>query len=216
VPTLLAGVEDADLVLLVGSDPRAEAPVLNARLRRANIAGGTHVASIGPHADLTYPVESLGLSAKTIEEVVSGKHPFAEKMKEAQRPLIIVGASLLRRADREGLLKGLHALADATGVVTAVGLDATFHHGTLQSKHGSIDDSRYGPVHVTHLAPGSECNPTARTGTASTCCTTPAAPWRPSTSASCPPTPPPPPTPRMSSSCIRSAPRRGLSQVESS
>ena len=44
-------------------------------------AGGTHVASIGPHQDLTYPTESLGLSAKTIEELVSGKHPFVEKMK---------------------------------------------------------------------------------------------------------------------------------------
>lgn len=77
------------------------------------------MASIGPHADLTYPVESLGLSAKTIEEVVSGAHAFAAKMKQAERPLIIVGASLLRRPDRDGLLKGLHALADATGVVTA-------------------------------------------------------------------------------------------------
>ena len=63
----LVGVEDADVVLLVGSDPRAEAPVLNARLRRANVAGGTHVASVGPHADLTYPVEKLGDSAKVLE-----------------------------------------------------------------------------------------------------------------------------------------------------
>ena len=115
----IVGVEDADLVLLVGSDPRIEAPVLNARLRRANIAGGTHVASIGPHGDLTYPVESLGVSAKTIDEVVSGKHPFAAKMKEAERPLIIAGASLLRRPDREGLLKGLHSLSDVAGVVTS-------------------------------------------------------------------------------------------------
>ena len=115
----IVGVEDADLVLLVGTDPRIEAPVLNARLRRANVAGGTHVASIGPHGDLTYPLESVGLSAKTIEEVVSGKHPFSAKLKAAERPLIIVGASLLRRPDREGLLKGIHALADAAGVVTA-------------------------------------------------------------------------------------------------
>ena len=49
----IVGVEDADVVLLIGSDPRVEAPVLNARLRRANVAGGTHVASIGPHGDLT-------------------------------------------------------------------------------------------------------------------------------------------------------------------
>jgi NADH dehydrogenase (ubiquinone) Fe-S protein 1 len=115
----IVGVEDADLVLLVGSDPRVEAPVLNARLRRACVAGGTAVASVGPHGDLTYPVEALGGSARTIEEICGGKHPFAAKLKAAERPLIIVGASLLRRPDREGLMKQLHALADASGVVTA-------------------------------------------------------------------------------------------------
>ena len=82
----IVGVEDADLVLLVGTDPRIEAPVLNARLRRANVAGGTHVASIGPHGDLTYPLESVGLSAKTIEEVVSGKHPFAREAQGCRAP----------------------------------------------------------------------------------------------------------------------------------
>lgn len=113
----LVGVEDADLVLLVGSDPRVEAPVLNARLRRANVAGGTHVASVGPHGDLTYPVESVGMSASTIEALASGKHPFRAKLDAAERPLIIVGASLLRRPDRDALMKHLHALSDAAGVV---------------------------------------------------------------------------------------------------
>ena len=113
----IVGVEDADLVLLLGSDPRIEAPVLNARLRRANVAGGTHVASVGPHSDLTFPVESIGDSARVIEELASGKHPFVEKLKAAERPLIIVGASLLRRPDRDGLMKQIHAVCDATGVV---------------------------------------------------------------------------------------------------
>ena len=113
----LVGVEDADLVLLVGSDPRLEAPVLNARLRRANVAGGTHVASVGPHGDLTYPVESVGSSAAAIEALASGKHPFRARLDAAERPLIIVGASLLRRPDRDALMKHLHALCDASGVV---------------------------------------------------------------------------------------------------
>ena len=113
----LVGVEDADLVLLVGSDPRVEAPVLNARLRRANVAGGTHVASVGPHGDLTYPVESVGASAAVVEQLASGKHPFRARLDAAERPLIIVGASLLRRPDRDALMKHLHALCDAAGVV---------------------------------------------------------------------------------------------------
>ena len=90
----IVGVEDADVVLLIGTDPRVEAPVLNARLRRANVAGGAHVASIGPHGDLTYPVEKLGESASAVEALASGKHAFAAKLKEAKNPLVIVGASI--------------------------------------------------------------------------------------------------------------------------
>lgn len=113
----IVGVEDADVILLIGSDPRSEAPVLNARLRRANVAGGTRVASVGPTRDLTYPVESLGDSARDLETLASGSHPFFETMKAAERPLIIVGASALRRADKDAVMKAIHALADATGVV---------------------------------------------------------------------------------------------------
>jgi len=113
----IVGVEDADVVLLIGSDPRVEAPVLNARLRRANVAGGTHVASIGPHGDLTYPVEKLGESASTVEALAAGKHPFAATLKEAENPLVIVGAGLLRRGDRDALLKRIHKMCDDVGVV---------------------------------------------------------------------------------------------------
>jgi len=114
----IAGVEEADLILLVGSNPRLEAPVLNARLRRAAIAGSVPVAVLGPKADLTYPVTHLGDSSATVGELASGKHAFAQQLKAAKKPLILVGAELLRRADRDVLLAQLHALADATGVVT--------------------------------------------------------------------------------------------------
>jgi NADH dehydrogenase (ubiquinone) Fe-S protein 1 len=110
-------VEDADLILLVGSNPRIEAPVLNARLRRAAIAGAVPVAVLGPAADLTYPTEHLGDAAATIGELASGAHPFAAKLKAAKKPLLLVGGELLRRGDRDALLAQLHALADATGVV---------------------------------------------------------------------------------------------------
>ena len=56
--------------------------MLNARLRRANVAGGTTWRP-SARGDLTYPLESVGLSAKAIEEVVSGKHPFSAKLKAA-------------------------------------------------------------------------------------------------------------------------------------
>ncbi len=58
--TTIAGVEAADAILLVGANPRWEAPVLNARIRKTWLAGPVKVANIGPAADLTYPVEQLG------------------------------------------------------------------------------------------------------------------------------------------------------------
>ena len=93
----IVGVEDADVVLLIGSDPRVEAPVLNARLRRANVAGGTHVASIGPHGDLTYPVERWASAPRGGRR---GKHPFAQRLKEAEPPVIVGAVCSARTATR--------------------------------------------------------------------------------------------------------------------
>jgi len=127
--TSIAGVEDADLILLVGTNPRVEAPVLNARLRRAAIAGFVPIAVLGPKADLTYPYTYLGDASATVAELASGKHAFAAQLKAAKKPLLLVGADLLRRADRDALLAQLHALADATGVVKPAEGAATAWNG---------------------------------------------------------------------------------------
>jgi len=114
----IVGIEDADCVLLVGSNPRVEAPVLNARLRRAHISGGVEVANIGSPLDLTFPTSELGPGAKVLDDLTSGKHAFFKKMKDAQNPMIIIGAGLVAREDRDALLSKLHTLAAKTGVVT--------------------------------------------------------------------------------------------------
>ena len=113
----LVGVEDADYVLLIGANPRTEAPVLNVRLRRAVIAGGATVASVGPKADLSYPSQHLGDTTATLEEVTSGKHAACEAIKAAQNPMVIVGSELLRRPDAKVMLKKIHAMCDELGVV---------------------------------------------------------------------------------------------------
>jgi NADH dehydrogenase (ubiquinone) Fe-S protein 1 len=114
----IVGVEDADTILLVGSNPRLESPVLNARIRRANVAGGTKVASIGPDVDLTYPVENLGNSASVVSSLMDQSHPFFNVLKESERPMIIAGASLFRRSDANGMLAMLHHLANECGAIT--------------------------------------------------------------------------------------------------
>jgi NADH-quinone oxidoreductase subunit G len=88
-PTI-AGIEEADAILIVGSNPRKEAPVLNARIRKAWRARNTPIAVIGDHADLTYDYEYLGNDIADLAKVAGGQG-FGEKLKAAKKPLVIVG-----------------------------------------------------------------------------------------------------------------------------
>ena len=95
----IAGIERADALLIVGSNPRREAAVLNARIRKRWRAGKFPVALIGEQIDLTYPYDYLGAGPDTLAELVSGKLGFAETLKKAERPLIILGTGALTRPD---------------------------------------------------------------------------------------------------------------------
>ena len=70
--TSIAGIEDADAILLVGTNPRWEAPLVNARIRKAFLTGGLKVFGIGEQVDLTYDVDWFGQSAKDLEAVLNG------------------------------------------------------------------------------------------------------------------------------------------------
>ena len=109
----VAGIDNADAILLVGTNPRWESPVLNARIRKRYLSGKCTIASIGPAVDLTYPVERLGAGAATLRELVDGKHSFAEKFKAAKTPLIVVGQGALVRADGAAVLALVRQLAES-------------------------------------------------------------------------------------------------------
>ena len=95
----IAGIERADALLIVGSNPRREAAVLNARIRKRWRAGKFPIALIGERADLTYAYDYLGAGPETLADLAAGKVSFAETLKTAERPLIIVGAGALARPD---------------------------------------------------------------------------------------------------------------------
>ncbi|KAL6775693.1 NUOS1 [Auxenochlorella protothecoides x Auxenochlorella symbiontica] len=110
----LAGVDGADSVLLVGTDPRAEAPVLNARLRALALAG-VPFASIGAPLDLTFPVQDLGRDAAALERAAGGA--VAAALRAATRPLVVVGAGVLARPDARAVLARVYELLAAGDVV---------------------------------------------------------------------------------------------------
>ena len=111
------GVEEADAILLVGTNPRLEAPVLNARIRKQWLRADLAVAAIGPRADLTYPVQHLGAGPATLHELAQGKLPFFEVLKVAKRPIIVIGAGALARSDGAQVLRLAGRLAAAVGAV---------------------------------------------------------------------------------------------------
>ncbi len=111
------GIDSADTILLIGSNPRTESPVLNARIRKRYLHGHCAIGSIGPVADLTYPVERLGAGPATLRELVDGKLGFFEKLKAAKNPLIIVGMGAVAREDGAAVLAMARELAEKLNAV---------------------------------------------------------------------------------------------------
>jgi len=122
--TTLAGVEAADALLLIGTNPRWEAPVLNARIRKTWLNGSLKIANIGAAYDLTYPVEQLGESPALLEAIAAGTHPFAQVLKDAKRPMLILGAGPLTREDGFTILRTAARIAASTGMIGPKGTPA--------------------------------------------------------------------------------------------
>jgi NADH-quinone oxidoreductase subunit G len=95
----IAGIEAADALLIIGANPRREAAVLNARIRKRWRAGNFLIGLIGEKAELTYRYDYLGAGPETLAEVAAGRHGFADALKKAERPLVLVGAGALARPD---------------------------------------------------------------------------------------------------------------------
>ncbi|XP_039959357.1 NADH-ubiquinone oxidoreductase 75 kDa subunit, mitochondrial [Bactrocera neohumeralis] len=101
--TTIADLEQADAVLLIGTNPRYEAPLINTRLRKSYINNEMDIASIGPKIDLSYNHQNLGEDAGLISQVCNGGHPFSKVLENAKKPAIVLGADVLERADAAGI-----------------------------------------------------------------------------------------------------------------
>ncbi|MQT12288.1 NADH-quinone oxidoreductase subunit NuoG [Segnochrobactrum spirostomi] len=134
----IAGIEKADAVLLVGANPRREAPVLNARIRKRWRQGPLPVGVIGDATDLTYHAATLGAGAETLADLVAGKHSFAEVLGKAQRPLIVVGQGALARPDGLAILSLAAQLAVKVGAVGADWNGFSMLH-TAAARVGALD-----------------------------------------------------------------------------
>jgi NADH-quinone oxidoreductase subunit G len=110
----LQGIENADSILLVGTNPRAEAPLLNQRIRKSWLAGRTRVGVIGEQADLTYDYDLVGRGTKTLAKLPKAA---VDALSKAERPAIVIGAGALTGPDGPAVLNALGKLAAKVGVV---------------------------------------------------------------------------------------------------
>ncbi|WP_135210057.1 NADH-quinone oxidoreductase subunit NuoG [Vitreimonas flagellata] len=102
----IAGIDEADAILLIGANPRLEAPVLNARIRKAWLRGA-EVAVVGEAVNLSYKYKHLGAGPQSLADLGA----FGDVLKNAQKPMIIVGSGALMRADGAAVLRAAGKLA---------------------------------------------------------------------------------------------------------
>ncbi|MGE0754947.1 MAG: NADH-quinone oxidoreductase subunit NuoG [Alphaproteobacteria bacterium] len=114
--TTIAGIEQADVCLLIGTNPRHEAAMVNARIRKATLKG-LKVYNLGAAYDLTYPVEQLGNDPRQLIEMAEGKHDITRILSEAKRPMIVLGNAALARGDGEEILAAVMALVEQVGII---------------------------------------------------------------------------------------------------
>ena len=97
--TKIADIEKSDCILIVGSNVRQEAPIINARIRKHKLATNVPIAVIGANLDLTFEYEHLGEDLNLLSDLISNKNNFSKIIEAAANPMIIIGNSILNRKD---------------------------------------------------------------------------------------------------------------------
>jgi len=136
-PTI-EGIEEADALLIIGANPRWEASILNARIRKRWRMGPFPIGLIGENVDLRYGYEHLGAGPDTLSEMLAGSHPFAEALKGAERPIVLVGPGAVAREDGAAVLASAAKLALDVGAVGEDWNGFAVLHGAA-SRVGGLD-----------------------------------------------------------------------------
>uniref|UniRef100_A0AAR2ILP3 NADH-ubiquinone oxidoreductase 75 kDa subunit, mitochondrial n=1 Tax=Pygocentrus nattereri TaxID=42514 RepID=A0AAR2ILP3_PYGNA len=118
--TRIAGIEECDLLLLIGTNPRYEAPLFNARVRKSWLHNELQVALVGHDVDLSYSYNHLGDSTQVLKDLATGKHPYCQVLAQAKRPVVVVGSSCLQRADGAAILSAVSTIAQNARVSSGV------------------------------------------------------------------------------------------------
>ncbi len=131
----LISIDDSDLILLVGINPRFESSMLNMRIRKNFFNKEILIANIGINYDFTYPTMHLGNSTRILLNIVEGKHIFCKKLRTAYNPLIIVGSEIGLRLDSKVLQNLLRFLGMKNFLNLKKNLNLNVVHSNLSQIH---------------------------------------------------------------------------------
>ena len=162
----VAGIDEADACLLIGVNPRKDAPVLNARIRKRSINKHNHfaIAAVGSSADLTYKYKNLGDDVAALEKILEDKSEFSEVLAKAKKPMLILGvdavsgeagAAILNLAkniaEKFNMIQdhwnGFNFLAKSSGLINGLELGFTNSHGI----EGILENAKDGKIKLAFL-----------------------------------------------------------------
>jgi len=135
--TTFTDILSSDLCLLVGTNPRFEASLLNVRLKKRMTRGLFTVGTLGLTEDLTYKNENLGVAVENLVSILEGKHPFCQKLAKSDKPIIILGESVLKRKDGLAIQQMIHNLSRNVNIISEEWVGLNFLPTTANSVNNS-------------------------------------------------------------------------------
>lgn len=111
--TGISQIEYSDCILLIGTNPRHEAPLINAGIRKAYLKSNASIGVIGPKMDLNYPHDRIGELPSSLEETLTGSHSFTKKLKDAKKPILIIGQAVFKHVDKGAILYTVQKLLES-------------------------------------------------------------------------------------------------------
>ena len=157
------GIEESDLVFLIGTNPRYEGTILNARIRKSYLSNNTKIISLNDLGDLTYPYTSLEGQTETLKNIFNDNHEISKKIKDAKKPMIILGESLLNLASSKYLFNTIKEflykndkLNDDWNALNILSCDAStvgnFDIGLINESKNLLNDLKKNKFEIIFLA----------------------------------------------------------------
>ncbi len=156
------GIEEADLIFIAGSNPRYEATILNARIRKAYLNNNTKIISLNDVGDLTYPYQSLDGQTQTLNNILEGNHDISKEIINSKKPIIIIGESVLRLKSSDFLFNKMkeflsknNKMSDEWNSLNILSTDAAtvgnFDLGLINNENNLIGDLKEHKFDIVYL-----------------------------------------------------------------